>query len=88
MKIRPVGKKILIKKKEADQYYPGTNIMIPKTSQKDSYKGFVVAIGKEVEEISVGDLVQYADYITPTEMQHENETHYLINAGDILAVYE
>lgn len=60
--------------------------MIPETSRKSDYKGYVIAIGKDVQEIEVGDLVQYADYAVPTEMKHEGEPHLLINVGDIFAV--
>jgi len=85
-KITPVGKRILIKKKKEEQYFPGTNILVPETSKVETYKGYVIAIGKDVEEISVGDLIQYASYAVPTEMMHEGEPHLLITAGDILAV--
>jgi co-chaperonin GroES (HSP10) len=84
-KITPVGKRILIKKKE-DVYYPGTQIIIPEPLRTKNYKGYVIAVGKEVEEIKVGDLIQYADYAVPTEMRHEEEPHLLITVGDVLAI--
>lgn len=84
-KITPVGKRILIKKKE-DMYYPGTKIIIPEAIRSKSYKATVIAIGNDVAEIKVGDVIQYADYAVPTEMIHDDEPHLLIAAGDVLAV--
>tara|TARA_B100001769_G_C21963123_1_gene518206 strand:- start:502 stop:780 length:279 start_codon:yes stop_codon:yes gene_type:complete len=85
-KVIPVGKRVLIKKKDADAYFAGTSIMIPESQREDELKGYVIAVGKEVDEVEVGDLVQYADYALPTKMKHEGENHLLIAAGDIFAV--
>ena len=82
----PVGNRVLIKKKEADQYFNGTSILIPENQRQDELKGYVVAVGKDVEEVKVGDLIQYADYALPTKMKHEGEDHLLIAAGDVFAV--
>ena len=85
-KVIPVGKRVLVKKKDADAYFPGTKILIPENQRQDELKGYVIAVGKEVDEVQVGDLVQYADYALPTKMKHEGEDHLLIAAGDIFAV--
>ena len=61
-KIIPVGKKVLIKPKEAQRVVPGTNIIIPDSALEKEYKGFVVGVGAEVSEINEGDLIQYAEY--------------------------
>jgi len=87
-RIVPVGKKVLIKPKEAQRTVPGTNIIIPDTALEKIYQGYVVAVGVEVQEINSGDLIQYADYCVPTEMKHEGERHLLINAGDVFAVIQ
>ena len=41
---------------------------------------------KDVEEIKSGDLIQYADYANPVEMQHNGEKHLLVSSGEVLAV--
>jgi len=82
----PVGKRVLIKQSEAAQTYGVSGILIPDSQQIKECKGEVVAVGKEVKEIKEGDSIQYADYITPVEMQHNNENHLLISVGDILAI--
>ena len=87
-RIVPVGKKVLIKPKEAERTIPGTNIIIPDTALEKVYQGYVVAVGAEVEEIKSGDFIQYADYCVPTEMKHDDQKHLLINAGDVFAIIE
>jgi co-chaperonin GroES (HSP10) len=85
-KVIPVGAKLLIKQKEADKYFAGTEIIIPDTARKKEYKGIVVGVGKSVTEINIGDVVQYSDHCLPTTMMHDNEEHLLINEGDVFAI--
>lgn len=84
----PVGKKVLIKQKESEMFYPGTNIMIPETARKKECKGTVVGVGAEVTEIKPGDYIMYADYAVPTPLVHDGEEHLLINAGDIFVIFK
>jgi len=86
MEIRPVGKKVLIKPEAAPQKYGGGTIWIPDSQREEECKGTVIAVGKDVEEIKKGDYIQYADYITPTKMSHNDEEHLLIGQGDVLAI--
>ena len=85
-KVIPVGAKLLIKQKEADKYFAGTEIIIPDTARKKEYKGIVVGVGKSITEINIGDVVQYSDHCLPTTMMHDNEEHLLINEGDVFAI--
>ena len=85
-KVIPVGAKLLIKQKEAEKYFTGTEIIIPDTARKKEYKGIVVGVGKSVTEINIGDMVQYSDHCLPTTMMHDNEEHLLINEGDVFAI--
>jgi len=84
--IVPVGKRILILEKDPEEFYPGTKIVIPATAREKTHQGYVVGVGKEVTEVEVGDLIQYASYATPVEMKHKGQTHLLISQGDVLAV--
>tara|TARA_R110000851_G_scaffold96345_7_gene209116 strand:+ start:39957 stop:40229 length:273 start_codon:yes stop_codon:yes gene_type:complete len=86
MKVIPVGRKILIKALEADQYFKGTNIIIPKSQQKKVSKGIVVGVGDAVAQIKNNDLVQYSENAASVPMSHDGEEHLLINEGDIFAI--
>ena len=48
--------------------------------------GTVVGVGQTVDEIAVGDTVQYTDHCLPVPMKHNNEDHLLIQEGDIFAI--
>lgn len=85
-KVIPVGAKLLIKQKEAETYFAGTEIIIPDTARKKEYKGVVIGVGKSVTEINIGDMIQYSDHCLPTTMMHDNEEHLLINEGDVFAI--
>jgi|31_taG_2_1085359.scaffolds.fasta_scaffold15826_2 co-chaperonin GroES (HSP10) len=85
-KITPVGRKILVKKKEAEKYFPGTSILIPEGTGKKECKAIVVAVGNTVELIEPGQVIQYADYAKPTIMMHDGEEHFLLNAEDVFAI--
>ena len=82
----PVGKKILIKQKEAEKFFKNTNIMIPDGAQERDNVGKVVGVGASVEEIKVGDMVQYTDHCLPVPMKHDEVEHLLIQEGDVFAI--
>jgi chaperonin GroES len=81
----PVGKKLLIKEIKA-QSKTASGIIIPQMAQKATYKGEVVGVGLGIEEISVGDIVQYAEHAMPTPMTHQGSEHLLVQEGDIFAI--
>lgn len=83
--IVPVGKRLLIKRQTAETKTAG-GLIIPEIAQKKEFKGTVVGIGAEVEEIQIGDVVQYAEHAMPTPMKHEGTEHLLLQAGDVLAI--
>ena len=81
----PVGKRLLIKRKAAESK-TASGIIIPEIAQKKEFKGTVVGVGAEVQEIKVGDEVQYAEHAMPTPMEHEGVEHLLLQAGDVFAI--
>ena len=86
MEVIPVGLKILVKPKEVAKYYPGTQIIIPDTQQKAEPKGTVVGVGESVNDIKVGDFIQYSENAAIVKMEHNDEENYLINKGDVFAI--
>ena len=63
-----------------------SGIIIPEIAQKKEFKGTVVGKGKDVHEIEVGDIVQYAEHAMPTPMMHQNVEHLLVQEGDVFAI--
>ena len=67
MTVIPVGRKLLLKKWKVETKTAG-GLYIPEIARKTEYKGTVVGKGKDVHEIDVGDIVQYAEHAMPTPM--------------------
>ena len=88
MKIKPLGTKVLLKEKEAPKYFKGTSILMPESTSNKEYIAYVVAIGKNVENVSVGDLIKYAKHIQTIDMEHMGSSHFLIDEKDIHAIIE
>jgi|TARA_R110002126_G_scaffold88260_3_gene211562 chaperonin GroES len=85
MTVIPVGRKLLLKKWKVETKTAG-GLYIPEIARKTEYKGTVVGKGKDVHEIDVGDIVQYAEHAMPTPMMHQNEEHLLVQEGDVFAI--
>ena len=85
MTVIPVGKKLLLKKWKVETK-TASGIIIPEIAQKKEFKGTVVGKGKDVHEIEVGDIVQYAEHAMPTPMMHQNVEHLLVQKGDVFAI--
>jgi chaperonin GroES len=81
----PTGKKILIKQKKSETK-TASGLYVPEIAQKKEYKGTVIAKGKAVDEINLGDVVQYTEHCLPTAMQHDGVEHLLIQEGDVFAI--
>ena len=85
MTVIPVGKKLLLKKWKVETK-TASGIIIPEIAQKKEFKGTVVGKGKDVHEIEVGEIVQYAEHAMPTPMMHQNVEHLLVQEGDVFAI--
>ena len=83
MKIIPLGKKVLIKDVQPSQYYPGTTIL--KTEVEKDYTAEVIAVGEDVDTLSVGDMVKYHEHATGIDMKHDGENCMLLNMDMIFA---
>jgi len=86
MKIVPLGKRVLLKEKEAPKYFKGTSIIIPSSEREKEYLATVIAVGSRVEDLKEGDLIKYAKHIQPTAIDHDGEPHILLNEQDIIAI--
>ena len=83
MKIVPLGKKVLIKDVQPSQYYPGTTIL--KTEVEKDYTAEVIAVGEDVDTLSVGDMVKYHEHATGIDIKHDGENCMLLNMDMIFA---
>ena len=82
-KIVPLGRKVLIKDKQPQQFYPGTKII--KAQVEKEYIAEITGVGDSVEGIEVGDIVRYSKHADGIVMRHNGENHTLINYDMIFA---
>jgi len=90
MKIRPINRKVLIKRIEED--VKKGSIIIPDTVKEKPQKGQVIEVAqvkKDDDPIQVkkGDKILFGKY-AGTEIEIDNEEYLLMSEEDILAVIE
>lgn len=90
VKIRPLGKRIVVKPEELEEK-TASGLIIPPTAQDDSKPevGVVVKLGsgeKDFEfSVKVGDKVFFKKY-APDSLEIDGSTYYLLSEEDVLAV--
>lgn len=90
MKIRPIGNRILLKMKKAEQKTAG-GIYLPESSVEEKKQGEIIAIGegKEVKELGlkIGDIVFYDGY-NNSEIKDGDNKYVVVDHKDIVAKIE
>ena len=87
MIIKPLGKRILIKQTEQEEVTK-SGIVLPGTASKEKpIIGEVLAVGKKIEEVSVGDKVIFEKY-AGTEVKLDKKEYIVVKIADVLAVVE
>ncbi|MGO3019104.1 MAG: co-chaperone GroES [Anaerococcus sp.] len=91
MKLQPIGKRLVIKKVEAEKT-TSSGIVLPQSAQEKPQYAEVVAISenvlndKEIDSVlEVGDKVIYSQY-SGTEVKLDDEEFIVIKYEDVLAV--
>tara|TARA_R110002153_G_scaffold84197_2_gene211013 strand:+ start:5873 stop:6130 length:258 start_codon:yes stop_codon:yes gene_type:complete len=80
--LQPIQNRVLVLLDRAKEESKG-GIFIPKKSQETEKWGEVIAVGKDVEQVAVGEVV----YITPTQGTLYNEggrSHVIVQDTSIL----
>lgn len=87
MKIKPLKKRVLVKRCEAKTTKGG--IILPDAAQEKPKEGEVVAVGPENKDVKVGDLVMFSSYAGTEVKDQQGEEEYLIlSADDVLGILE
>lgn len=88
MKIRPVGKRLLVQPVTADQTTPSGLLVIPDIALKRPNRGVVIALGPDVQaEVLEGNTVVYGEY-AGTAVEVEGTKMLLLNEDDVIGVEE
>lgn len=95
MKIRPLYRRVLVKRIEAEQVSKG-GIIIPEAAKEKPAEAKVVAVGdgrdpktgvKADMDVKKGDFVLFAKY-SGNEIKLEGEEHIILREDEILAIID
>jgi chaperonin GroES len=84
IKIKPIGNRVAILQKEAEQV-TASGLVIPTTAQEKPQQGEIIAIGSKVEDIAVGDTVIYSKY-AGTSLTLGGAEYLVLSEEDVFAV--
>ncbi|MCX6170673.1 MAG: co-chaperone GroES [Ignavibacteriales bacterium] len=92
-KIKPLGDRVIVKPKEAEETTKG-GIILPDTAKEKPVEGSIVAVGagKVTEEgklvamsLKVGDVVLYGKY-SGTEIKIDGDEYLIMRESDIYGI--
>ncbi len=89
MKIKPLGKRVLIKPVKEEEKTKG-GIFIPETAKEKKKQGIVMEIGTvEDKEFPVkkGDVILYTGY-SSEELEVDGEKYLILESKDVIAKIE
>ena len=87
MIIKPLGKRILIKQTQQEEVTK-SGIVLPGTASKEKpIIGEVLAVGRKIEEVKVGDKVIFEKY-SGTEVKDGDESYLILEKDNVLAIVE
>ena len=84
MNFQPLGKRVLLKRVE-ESNTTASGIIIPDNATEKPSQGEVVAVSKEVSELSVGNKVLFGKY-AGNEVTLENEKYLVLDTDDIFGI--
>ena len=87
MKIKPLGKRVVVKPWKEEEKTEG-GIYLPETASKEKpQQGKVIAVGADFKELKKGDRVIFAKY-GGTEIKIEEDEYLVLGEDDVLAIIE
>lgn len=86
MKLKPLKDRVFVSYTEETEKTAG-GIYVPDTAKEKPQKGKVEAVGSEVKEIKVGDIVLFDRYSGSRVKVNEAE-HLIIKEEDVLGIVE
>jgi chaperonin GroES len=84
MNFKPLGDRVLVERVE-EKNTTASGIIIPDNAKEKPSQAKVVAIGNEVEDINVNDVVVFGKY-SGTELVLEGKDYLVLETSDILGI--
>jgi chaperonin GroES len=86
MKFRPLKERVFVTYTEELEKTAG-GIYVPDTAKEKPQRGKVEAVGTEVKELKVGDVIFFDKY-SGSKVTMENKDYLIIKEEDVLGVIE
>ena len=84
MNFQPLGKRVLVKRVEETKT-TASGIIIPDNAKEKPLMGEVVAVSKEVSDVTSGDKIIFAKY-GGTEIKLDNGEYLVLNLDDVWGI--
>jgi len=84
MNFQPLGNRVLVERVEEKQT-TASGIIIPDNAKEKPSQGKVVAVGGDVESISMGDTVVFGKY-SGNEIALDGREYLILDADDIFGI--
>jgi chaperonin GroES len=90
MAIKPLGKRILVKKLDPEEKKSAGGIVLPESAKSEKVvRAEVVAVGTDEKlEVKVKDQIIISDSFSNTEVIEGDEKYLLVKDSEILAIIE
>jgi len=90
MAIKPLGKRVLVKKLDPEEKKSAGGIVLPDSAKAEKVvRAEVVAVGTDEKlEVNVGDQIIISDSFSNTEVIEGEEKYLLVKESEILAIIE
>ena len=86
MKFKPLKDRVFVKYSEEAEKTAGGNY-IPESAKEKPQKGVIEAVGSEVKEIKVGDIILFDKY-SGSKINIDNNEYLIIKEEDILGIIQ
>ena len=84
MNFKPLGDRLLVERVE-EVNTTASGIIIPDNAKEKPSQGKVLAIGSDVEEVGVDDIVVFGKY-SGTELALDDKEYLVLELSDVLGV--
>ncbi len=90
MAIKPLGKRVLVKKLDPEEKKSVGGIVLPESAKSEKVvRAEVVAVGTDEKlEVKVGDQIIISDSFSNTEVIEGEEKYLFVKESEILAIVE
>ncbi len=86
MKFKPLKDRVFVKYSEEAEKTAG-GIYIPESAKEKPQKGIIEAVGSEVKEIKIGDVILFDKY-SGSKINIDNNEYLIIKEEDILGIIQ